>query len=115
MKQPLQITYRNVEPSPAIEADIRDRAAKLERYSEDIIGCRVVVESPHGSHNKGNHYRVLVDLTIPGEELVAGRYPTEHDEHEDLYVAIRDAFNAVTRELKEASEKRRDAQRRATV
>jgi ribosomal subunit interface protein len=113
MKLPLQITYRNVDQSEAIEEAIRQRAAKLERFFGRIIGCRVVVEAPHQRQHKGNHYRVLVDVSIPGYELVAGRDPADHGAHEDLYTAIRDAFNAVQRELQEVVDRRREQERRA--
>jgi len=108
MNLPLQITYRNVEPSPSIESAIRTRADKLERFHQRIMGCRVVVESPHHRHAKGNHFRVRVDLTVPGGELVAGRDPTDHTAYEDIYVAIRDAFRAAQRELQDHVARRRE-------
>lgn len=43
----LQITFRGLESSAAIEADIREKAAKLDRFSPDNIGCPVVVEARH--------------------------------------------------------------------
>jgi hypothetical protein len=60
----------------------------------------VVIEAPHKRHHKGNHYRVLIALGVPGHELVVGRHPMKNGAHEDLYVVIRDAFAAAERELK---------------
>jgi ribosomal subunit interface protein len=94
MMLPLQITVRNVSLSEAAEDNIRTRAARLDRYFDRIMSCRVVVEAPHRHHRKGLRYNVRIDMTVPGEELVIKREP-----HEDLYVAIRDAFDAAKRQL----------------
>lgn len=101
MQLPLQITFRNVEPSEAIEARIRKEAKRLERFYDRIMGCRVVVELPHKHHHKGNLYHVRIDLTVPGGELVVNREPAQHQAYRDLYVAIRDAFDAVQRQLED--------------
>lgn len=101
MQIPLQITYRNVDQSDAIEARIREKAKKLERFAEHITSCRVTVEAPHKHHHKGKTYAVKIDVTLPGEEIVASRHPDQHQAHEDIYVAIRDAFHAVRRQLED--------------
>jgi ribosomal subunit interface protein len=101
METPLQVTFRNIGPSEAIEARIRERAGKLEHHFARIVGCRVVVEELHHHHRKGNHFQVRVDVTVPGAELVATREPDAHHSHADLYVAIRDAFDAMDRQLVE--------------
>jgi ribosomal subunit interface protein len=111
MTVPLQITYRNVEGSPSIEAAVKEHADKLEKLHQNITNCRVAVESPHHSQTKGNHYRVRIDVTIPGNEIIADRGPSEHDAHEDIYVAIRDAFRAAQRELHDFVERRRELRR----
>ena len=53
MQQPLQITFRDIPRSEALEADIREKAAKLDQFYEKVMACRVVVESPHKHHHKG--------------------------------------------------------------
>ncbi len=102
MKLPLQITARNIELTEAIEAAVREKARKLERFYDGIMSCRVVVEAPHRHHNKGVLYNASIDITVPGSEVVVKREP-----HEDLYVAIRDAFDAARRQLQNISQKRR--------
>ena len=89
MKLPLEIVFRNLEPSEAIEARVRERAEKLEKFYHDIMSCRVVVEAHHKHHHKGNLYHVRIDLTVPDAELIASREPHQHHAHEDVYVAIR--------------------------
>src|SRR5262245_45488165 len=125
MKIPLQITFRNMAPSLAIEDNIRERAAKLDSFYDRIMSCRVIAEAPHGHHHKGKSYQVRIDLTVPGGELVINRAPkrlavaklrggtepdkdlserhepSKHAAHEDVYVAVRDAFNAAGRKLQD--------------
>lgn len=104
-----QISFRGVESTAAIEAKVRERAARLERYYDRIIGCRVMIEAPHRRHHHGTIYHVRVDVTVPGGELVVSREPAEHHEHEDLYVAIRDAFDATQRRLEDFARRQRGA------
>lgn len=107
MKLPLQIVFRNLDPSDAIEAKVRERAERLERYADDVMSCRVVVEAEHKHHHQGHLYHVRVDLKVPGAELVASREPELNHSHEDVYVAIRDAFDAVRRKLEDYERRRR--------
>ena len=100
MQLPLQITFRDIPPSEAIEGKIRQQVEKLNRFYDRIISCRVMVEAPHQHHHQGNIYHVRIDLTIPQGELVINRHPSQKHSHEDLYVAIRDAFVAAQRQLK---------------
>lgn len=94
MELPLQITKRNVSLSEAQKENIRLKAEKLNQFYDKIMGCRVWVEAPHRHQNKGILYTVRIDLTVPGGELVVKREP-----HEDIYVAIRDAFDSARRQL----------------
>jgi len=107
MKLPIQVVFRNMEPSAAIEAAVRERADKLDRFYEHIMSCRVVIELHHRHHHQGNIYHVRVDVKVPEAEIVASREPAEHHAHEDVYVAIRDAFNAVRRRLEDYIRRRR--------
>lgn len=107
MQLPLEITFHNIDPSPSMEAEIRRRAERLERFAADIVSCRVTVEAPHKHHRHGRLFRVSVDVRLPGSEIVVNRGPSEHHAHEDVYVAIRDAFRAARRQVQDAVRKRR--------
>jgi ribosomal subunit interface protein len=96
MKTPLQITFRNIEHSEALETHIRDKADKLETFFEPIMSCRVVVEMPHQHKHQGKLFNVRIDIGVPGSEIVVNR-----DDHEDVYVALRDGFEAAKRQLKD--------------
>ena len=107
MQLPLQITFRNLDASEAVEAKIRLRAEELEQHFDRITGCRVAVEAVNRRNRKGKLYKVRVDLTVPGAELVVNHAPAEDHSHEDIYVAVRDAFDAVRRRLEDYVRKRR--------
>jgi len=101
MQLPLQITFRHMDSSDAVAARIRERSEELERFFDRIVSCRVVVECRHPRRQQGNLFRVRVDLKVPGDEIVVGRDTQAHHAHEDVYVAIRDAFDATRRLLED--------------
>lgn len=96
MELPLQITAHDFTLSESTEADIRERAAKLDSYYDRIMRCRVVIEAPVGHHRQGGPFTVRIDVTVPGSELVVNR-----QQGEDLPIAIRDAFDAMRRRLED--------------
>lgn len=101
MQRPLEVRFHQMDASPAIEARIREKAAALERFSDRITGCRVRVEKEHRHHHKGNLFRVRVELDSPGKELAVTHTGPRDHAHEDVYVAIRDAFDAAVRQLED--------------
>ena len=107
MTLPLQVTWRNVEPSDAVEADIRQKAEKLQRHHPQIVSWHAVVEAPHAHHHKGKLYRLHLDIAVPGKHISVTRDPSKHQAHEDLYVAVRDAFDAAQRQLQDYAQVRR--------
>lgn len=120
MQIPLQISFQGMEPSPAIEARIRKKAAKLERFHDRIVGCRVVVEAPHRQNQQGKLYHgklynVRIDLSMPGKDIVIGGSGPQRHANEDVYAAIRDAFNAAGRRLQDRVRRRRGDVKTHTV
>ena len=110
MQSPLKISFRGMKRSDAVEERIREKVQKLEQYYDRIQSCRVVVEAPHRHHSKGQLYCVRVDLTLPGEEIVVAHEKPGDHAHEDVYVAIRDSFEAARRQLKKHVRMVRDNQ-----
>jgi ribosomal subunit interface protein len=102
MLVPVQVTTRDIPISAALEAHIRKRAEKLNRFYDRISSCRVVLELPQKHKHQGKIYNVRIDITVPGKELVVTR---KYDQ--DIYVAIRDAFDAIVRRLEEHSRRRK--------
>ncbi len=98
---PIQVTFRNMDRSDAVEARIQEKVDKLERYFGRLISCNVVVEASHRQHHKGNLYDVKIHLAVPGKDLVVNRAGPKNHAHEDVYVAVRDAFDAASRQLED--------------
>ena len=107
MPRPLQITWRNVESSAALEARIRELAGRLEKFSSQLLHCHVTVEVPHRHTHQGRLYHVHIQLAVPGAMLVVQREGSERPAHENAYVAVRDAFRAVRRQLEDYERSRR--------
>ena len=105
MGVPLELSFRNMDPSDAVEAKVRERVDKLETFFGRINACRVVVEAPHRHRRKGKIYHVRIEIGVPGRTLIVDRDPGQHHAHEDVYVAIRDAFDAARRQLEDHSRK----------
>jgi ribosomal subunit interface protein len=99
---PLRITLKDIDQTPALETKIREKAGKLGQFYDRIVDLHVTIESPERRHHKGKLYNVHVHLHVPGEELVVTREPSE-----DLYVALRDAFDAARRQLLDYVDRRR--------
>ena len=132
IKIPLQITFKNMEPSETIEAHIREAAKRLDLFCDSIMGCRVLVETPHQHHRSGKRHHVRIDLTVPGAELVVKRSPklltdsptryrkapdeltpeesrelSKYATHDDIELTIRDAFDAARRRVQDYARRRR--------
>lgn len=101
MQLPIQITFRGLDSSDAIESMIRERALRLERFHDRIVRCHVVVDVPHRRHRKGRQFAVRLDITTPTGEIAVTRDPTDDHSRENFSVAVRDAFNAAARRLED--------------
>lgn len=101
MQIPVDITFKEIGKSEALEARVRDWVEKLERVYDRIVRCEVLIEVPHRHHRNGRQYHVRVRLTVPGGEIVTSHDPGPDEAHEDAYVALRDAFHAARRQLED--------------
>jgi cold shock CspA family protein/ribosome-associated translation inhibitor RaiA len=107
MLTPMQITFRHMDSSAELEARIQEKAAKLEEFGGELMGCRVVVEPMGKHHHQGNLYDVRIDLTVPGEEIAVTQEASQHPEYKDVLIAIRDAFDSARRQLEDYVRRRR--------
>jgi len=103
MKQPLQIQFLGMEPSHAVESAVREKAQKLDRFCADLMSCRVAIELAHKHQQQGRPFAVRITVTLPGHELAVDRV-----ENEDVHVAVRDAFDDMTRQLEDAVRRSRE-------
>jgi ribosomal subunit interface protein len=108
---PLQITFRHMDPSPALEARIRELASGLERFSERIVRCRVVV-SPPTQHHRASPFEITIEISVPGEEIVVATDQADQS-HDDPYAAVNDAFKTARRRLEDHEKRKQDSRTRA--
>lgn len=102
MHQPLAIAFHNLQPSPAIEAELRRQVEKLEHRFGRLVDCRVSVEKLHNQHRTGNLFDVHITLSVPGRDLAVSRRPQKAKEryaNPDIHTSIRDAFEVAERQL----------------
>lgn len=99
MQKKLQIVFRSIDHSDAIEEAVHKKIEKLERQFDRITSCRVALDAPHKHHNKGKLFQVAITAATPEGEVNVSA------DQEDIYVAIRDAFNVMGRQLSSQHEK----------
>jgi ribosomal subunit interface protein len=107
MSNEFQIVFHNIDQSDAITDNVNKRIDKLFRFASDIIGGRVVLDAPHNNHQKGKVYSVTLEVHTSNKQVVVTQEQHDNHAHEDLYVAIRDAFNAAERQFKSVDKKHR--------
>ena len=107
MKIPLQISTRKISLSSVAIDIIKQKVNKLESFCDKIIACRIMVETPHRHKHQGTLYNVSIGISIPGAEL-----SVKKEANEDIYVAIRDAFEAARRQIIQYFQKRKSKQPR---
>jgi len=102
MKLPVQIKFHGMEHSTALATSANEHAQKLESFAPDIMACRVSIDLEQKHKHQGRPFNVRIDLTLPGHELVVNRV-----QHEDVYVALREAFDNMKRQLEDVVRIRR--------
>ena len=100
MTNEFQVVFHNFNQTDAITEAVNKRVEKLKRFCDQIITGRVVLDSPHNNHHKGKVYSVGLEIHTPAIEVRVNQDQHDNHAHEDLYVAIRDAFNAAERQLR---------------
>jgi ribosomal subunit interface protein len=108
MSFPIEVRFRDMETSPALDQFVRRWAAKLGRVHERIGSCDVVIERPHQSQHQGQHVHVRITLAVPGPDIVVSHGQERDGAHEDAYVAVRDAFRAARRQLEQHARRLRE-------
>ena len=123
---PTQVTFRGLDVSEALEAEIRERATWLEQFYAGIVRCRVLVEKPHRHRHDGRHFHVRVEVTVPGgDPIVVSHEPSLHGRLKDAEreahrkeseiesvhrygrVAVREAFDIARRRLEDFAREQR--------
>lgn len=100
-----QITFLDFPESDSVWLAVQKRVEKLERFFERIIRCEVVVSCPHRHRHSDRLYHVQIYVFLPGDDIIINRNSQQNETHRDIYIAIRDAFNAAERVLKDKLKK----------
>lgn len=111
----LEISFRDIGHSDAVEHQIREKASKLTATYDDITGIRAVVGMPHNHSNKGRLAHVSLEIGLPGETVAITHDHHDNPEHEDMHLAVRDAFDKAQRKVKKIHDRRLDKNRRAAA
>jgi ribosomal subunit interface protein len=98
---PFQITFLDLPESDFVWVAVQKRIEKLEKHFDRIIRCEVVISCPHRHRHADRLYHVQVHIHLPGEDVIVSRNSPENEAHRDIYVAIRDSFNATDRILQD--------------
>lgn len=106
MRIETDIVFRDMESSEAVKSAVEKYLEKIERHYTAVQRCRVVLEQSHRSQSSGNLFSVSLDIAVPGTTINVGRDGGKDESHEDIYVAIRDAFLAAERQLDKYTAKR---------
>ena len=109
-----QVSFDDLPVDEAVRDAALEHVAQLERLYDRITGCHVVVAQPHRHHREGRLYSVRVDLVVPGGEIVVNRDQHRDHAHEDVFVALRDAFLAARRRLEDHVRRLRGAEKAHT-
>lgn len=107
MQMPLQLTFRRLEHSDALAEVVRRRAERLEHLFDRIISCHVVVELAGHHHHHGDHYRVAINLGLPGRELLVSHTPAA-ETTETVHATVDGAFDEAARQLEDWAKRRRE-------
>jgi ribosomal subunit interface protein len=111
MNIPVQITYRDFDRTDALDAFVHRHVEKLEGLGGRVTSCRIALESPHRHKSHGRHFRIRIDIAVPGATVLVDRSPDGKRQGEDAYAAIDDAFDHASRMLTEHERRRRELHR----
>lgn len=109
MQRPLEIAFRDLDPSDFIRNLVEERVERLERFHPHLIGCRVVIEAPHRSaagHNPP--IGISVEVDVPARPRIVAKEAEEQRAMKgDHLVAINRAFEAIERQLEDFKDRQR--------
>ncbi len=106
MPSPLEITFRGVERSEAVEQRVREKFKRIEDHFDRITQARVVIEAPQRRTPLPKFFHVLIDISIPGKKPIMVRHePSDDQAHTDVMLALRDAFSAAERQVRELADR----------
>jgi hypothetical protein len=101
MRPPMTLTFRHIDHSGTLEDRARKIGSRLEHFCERVKRCHMTLEGPGNGSTAGAPYLVKIDLIVPGAQIHADSLHLDGAGHEDIYLALRDAFNNAKRQLQD--------------
>ena len=101
MKPAVAVVYRDIDSSALLNEVISKKLEKLNRYTDQIVHSRVVLDTPHNHKHKGKQFRASIEIDIKGSPIAVTQ------NHESIHIALRDAFNTAERKIKQISARQR--------
>jgi ribosomal subunit interface protein len=101
MKSAVDVVYRDLDSSAALNNIITKKLEKLNRYTDQIVHSRVVLDAPHQHKHKGKQYRASIELDIKGHPIAI----TQDDE--SIHIAVREVFSSAERKVKQLAARQR--------
>ena len=99
MPFPLALSFQRVQRSGSLEDRARKLAQRLNRFSNRISECRMMLEARDEPGKVSVTYAVIIELALPGAHIHADSLHVDGSGHADIYLALRDAFNNARRQL----------------
>jgi cold shock CspA family protein len=99
MSIPLQLTFRNTDRSKWIEEAVEAELIKLEKFSDQIQQCRVVIEKSNNHHHKANIFHVRVSMIVEGKEIIVSKESASESAGKDVHTALKHAFDVIPKKL----------------
>jgi ribosomal subunit interface protein len=101
MKPVVDVIYRDLDTSAALNEVISKKLEKLTRFNDQILHSRVILDTPHNHKHKGKQFRASIELDLKGHPIAVTR------DDESIHVAVREAFMSAERKLKQVTQKQR--------
>jgi ribosome-associated translation inhibitor RaiA len=102
----VEIHFQGLEKSAALVDKIEAKIAKLRRHFGRLAACRVVLDAPNRGPAKLKTLKVKIEMSVPKRKpLVVEHERTVAHAHNDINLALRDAFIIATRRIDEAAER----------
>ena len=105
MDLPLQISFRNMDSSQAVETKVRERVDKLEHYFSHLTSCRVIIAAPPRQGGGSQVFHVTIEMGVPRKGELVVKNDDAHEKHKDVYMALGDTFDVAERRLRKFSER----------
>ena len=93
-----QVAFAGMLASEPARVEVHAWVERLGELTAPMMAGNVLIEAVDRAR-KERHYRVRMDLTVPTGVVVVDYDHPSNRPHEDVYVAIRNAFRAARRQL----------------